>query len=304
MKLKSGRIAVALLAIGLSIGLVMQVQAATPPPGPVDGSVGVEGVIPSNPPTRAATIATPTNGQTFTTIPVTVRGLCPANTLIKVFSNEIFVGSATCTNGSYSVDVSLFSGRNDLIARVFDALDQQGPDSNTVTVTYNDAQFAQFGSHVLITSQYARRAAAPNEVLQWPVIVSSGLGPYALSVDWGDGTPIELMSRPFAGVIDFRHTYKTSGVYRVTFKVVDTNGTTGYLQVIAVVTGATEGKTGSANGVSGSGATTDENGKTIVTQREIAWWPMTLMIVPAFLTFWLGRRYELSALRKRLEQDY
>ncbi len=155
---------------------------------------------------------------------------------------------------------------------------------------------------MLITSQYARRAAAPNQVLEWPVIISSGLGPYALSVDWGDGTPTELLSQPFAGVINFRHTYKSSGVYRVTFKVADTNGTTGYLQVVAVITGAIEGKTGSANGVNGSGSGDDN--KTIVTRQEIAWWPMTIMIVPAFLTFWLGRRYELSALRKRLEQDY
>lgn len=291
-----------LVLVGMATAMVVATaNAAIPPPGPQSGTVGVEGTIPSDPPTQAASIATPTNGQTFSTIPITVRGVCPANTLIKVFSNEIFIGSAPCTNGSYSVDVSLFSGRNDLVARVFDALDQQGPDSNVVTVTFNDAQFAQFGSHVLITSQYARRAAAPNEVLQWPVIVSSGLGPYALSVDWGDGTPVELLSRPFAGIIDFRHTYKSSGVYRVTFKVVDTNGTTGYLQVVAVITGAIEGKTGSASSTAGDGA---GGNKTIVTQREIAWWPMALMIVPAFLTFWLGRRYELSALRKRLEQDY
>lgn len=274
------------------LGIYTTTYAVSPTPAPQSGSVGVEGRISSPAPTQAATIGVPRNGQTFTSIPITVSGLCPANTLVKIFSNEIFVGSAVCANGSYSLQISLFSGRNDLIARVFDSLDQQGPDSAVVTVTFNDAQFAQFGTHVAITSQYARRAADPGKQLEWPIVIAGGLGPYALSVDWGDGTPAELHSEPFAGTFTLRHTYKASGVYNVTFKVVDHNGTAGFLQVIAVATGNI-----------GTNDTDGKPEKTVIIQREILWWPMALFILPSILSFWLGMRYELSRLRRQLAQD-
>lgn len=296
MKMHRKLVLLVLVMVGLAgVLAVDKAMALIPPPGPQDGTVGVEGFIPSNPPTQAASIVSPANGQNFTSIPVTVSGFCPADTIVKIFSNEVFVGSVDCANNSYSLQVSLFSGRNDLVARVFDALDQQGPDSSIVTVNFTDAQFAQFGSHVLITSQYSRRAAAPNAVMEWPVIISSGLGPYALTVDWADGSPPDLMSIPFAGVVTLKHTYKIPGIYRVTFKVVDVNGTSGYLQVVAVVTGSTQGSLNKA----GSQAQ-----KTIVTKKEVLWWPMAILILPIIASFWLGRRYELSALRKRLEREY
>lgn len=113
----------------VGLGIVSPVFAQTPmtPPGPASGSVGLEGTISSPPPTRAATITTPVNGRAFDTTPITVNGLCPQGVMVKLFSNNIFVGSVRCTNGSYSLQIDLFSGQNDLIARVFDDLDQAGP---------------------------------------------------------------------------------------------------------------------------------------------------------------------------------
>lgn len=285
---------VASAAIVAVATLSTQVRAAIPPPGPKDGSVGVEGTIPSPAPTQAATIVQPANGQTFSTTPVTVSGFCPANTIVKIFSNGIFVGSAVCTNNSYTLQVSLFSGKNDLVARVFDALDQQGPDSNVVSVTFNDAQFNQFGSRVLLTSQYARRAADPSQTLSWPIILSGGIGPYAITVDWGDGSAVDLKSVPFAGVVNLDHVYKVAGTYKVTFKAVDANGTSAYLQVIAVAVGAS--KTNQSASSSSQQSTTVES--------RVSWQPMAGMALFAPISFWLGRRYELAALRKRIEQEY
>ena len=107
---------------------------------------------------------------------------------LKIFSNNVFIGSTTCRGGSYTLQTTLFAGANALVARVYDALDQTGPDSNTVNVTYNDAQFAQFGTVVSLTSLYARRGVNPGTSLSWPLILSGGVGPYAVSVDWGDGS--------------------------------------------------------------------------------------------------------------------
>lgn len=271
-----------------------QVLAQTPPPGPTDSSVGVEGTISGPPPTQAATIVSPANGQTFTTVPVTITGSCPAGTMIKIFSNNIFVGSAQCNGGSYSLQISLFAGQNDLVARVFDALDQEGPASPTITITFNDPQFGQFGNQVLLTSQFARRAADPGSLLTWPVTLSGGVGPYALSADWGDGTPTELKSQDFAGIVNLTHTYRDAGIYRVIFKVTDRNGSSSFLQVIAVV-----------NGAGGTNRTVeDSGGETVITERRVLWQPAAALITFLPVTFWLGRKYELNALRRRLEREY
>lgn len=259
---------------------------------PQNSSLGLEATVPGAAPTQAATVATPTNGQVFTSIPITVAGLCKAGLLIKVFSNNVFVGSATCeSNGSYSLKIDLFSGRNDLVARVYDALDQQGPDSNVVSVTFNDAQFIQFGSHVSVTSNYARLGADPGAVLSWPIIVSGGRSPYALSVDWGDGNGGDLRTIAFAGEQNITHTYTQAGVYAIVVKVSDANGTSAYLQVV----GVGNGKISGALNNSGQGTT--------VTKSVVLWQPLLAALPLLLIAFWLGQRYELYAIRRSIESS-
>lgn len=258
---------------------------------PQAGSIGLEGKIPSAPPTRGATITTPGNGQAFSRTPITVAGLCPKGLLVKVFSNNVFVGSVQCDTGSYSIQVDLFSGANELVARVYDAFDQAGPDSNLVRVTYNDAQFNPFGYSLLsLTSSFAQRGANPGATLTWPVILSGGTGPYAISVDWGDNKATDLISQQFTGTIDLKHVYDSAGMYRVIVKATDKNGLSAYLQLVAVANGAI-----TANTV-GDG---NKNGQTVVTR--IMWLPAAVSLALIGVAFWLGKRYELAAIRKHLE---
>jgi hypothetical protein len=267
------------------------VSAADLPANPVDGAIGIEGKMPSAPPKRGATITTPTNGQVFTSIPVTVSGLCPTGLLVKIFSNNVFVGATICEGGSYTILVDLFSGRNDLVARVFDNLDQPGPDSNTVTVTFNDDQFNPTSGQLLsLTSSFAQRGADPGERLTWPVILSGGTGPYAISVDWDDEKSNDLISTEFTGTIDLSHIYDNAGIYKVVVKATDKNGLVAYLQLIAV-----------ANGAIATGANGDDDSVLRVITR-ILWIPTLIALPLILLSFWLGRRYELAALRKHLEE--
>jgi len=264
---------------------------------PQSGSVGLQGTVASPPPTQAATIGVPGNGQTFTTMPITISGLCKTGLLVKVYSNNIFIGAATCAGGSYSIQANLFSGQNSLVARVYDSLDQAGPDSNTVTVTFNDAQFAQFGTRVSLSSPYAQLGADPGKELDWPIIISGGVGPYAVSADWGDGTSPSLQSETFPGNITIKHTYTSAGIYKVIVKATDKNGTVAFLQLVGVANGKVS--QGTVGGGSSSTGTTGIN----TTKTNIIWWPMLLLMPLIFSSFWLGRRHELFSIRKQLERS-
>lgn len=267
------------------------VSAQSSVQNPQSGSVGVEGRIPSQPPKIAATITSPRTGQTFDRTPVTVTGLCTRGLLVKIFSNNVFIGSVACTNGSYSIQVDLFSGRNDLVARIFDQFDQPGPDSNIVTVTLNDNQFNPIGGTPLrLTSNFAQRGANPGQTLTWPIILSGGTGPFAISVDWGDGTSADLISSEFGGTIDLSHVYASAGLYTITVKATDKNGLSAFLQLVGVANGAIV-------------TNADEKKEEPEVISKVLWIPAAVLLPMVAVSFWLGRRYELAVLRKHLERQ-
>lgn len=270
--------------------LVLYDQPAMAVTNQSSGAVGLQGVIPSAPPSRGATITVPGNNTVFTSTPITISGLCPTGLLVKVFSNNVFVGSIVCSGGSYSLQIDLFSGQNDLVARVYDALDQAGPDSNAVIVTFNDAQFLTFGTRVTLSSIYAERGAPPGQEIQWPVLLNGGTEPYAISIDWGDGSPTELFSQSTSGTLALKHTYKIAGIYKVIIKATDKNGTSAFLQLVGQGTGAVQSNSSKDNGG-------------LVIKKELLWWPSVAMFPLIGASFWVGRRHELFSLRKSLEKS-
>jgi len=275
------------LLIGRSLTASAQVN-------PQSGSIGLQGTISTPPPKTGATITTPANGQNFTQVPITVAGICPTGLLVKLFSNNVFVGSTQCANGSFSLQIDLFSGTNDLIARVYDKLDQAGPDSNTITVTYNNTQFINLGPLVTITSDFAKRGANPGQQLTWPIVINGGTAPYALSVNWGDGSSPSLQSVTISGPLTLTHTYQNSGSYTITIQVSDKNGEIGFLQVVGIANGPAS--------QTNAGTSTTPNGSTKVVTQFI-WWPSLLALPLIVAAFWLGRRYELLSLRQQLEHS-
>jgi hypothetical protein len=283
-----------LLILVLQGGLPGVVGAVDTSQNPQSGSVGLEGSISTAPPSKAGTIATPRDGAVFTSIPITVAGLCTTGNLVKIFDNNVFVGSTLCVSNSYSLKIDLFSGGNQLVARVYDALDQAGPDSNSVNVTFNDAQFAQFASRVSLTSIYARRGAFPGDELTWPLALSGGTGPYAVSVDWGDGSAPALQSQSVAGSFDAKHTYSNAGVYTVTVRATDKNGVAAFLQLVAVANGATQHDS--------TGSAAKKGNTTTGGAAKVLWLPTAFTVGLLPVIFWLGRRHELYVLRKSLDQ--
>lgn len=277
------------ISVALSLANVTPVHAAQE-----QGSVGLTGQISAPPPGAGATISVPGNGQTFNAIPITVSGLCPGDLLIKLFKNNIFAGSTQCKNGSFSLQIDLFNGQNDLVARVYDALDQAGPDSNTVTVNFASPNPIT-GSQISLTTSYAKRGANPGQALTWPIILSGGTGPYAISVDWGDGKTLDLISQQFPGTINLEHVYDSAGVYNIIIKASDKNGSVAFLQLVGVANGplSQEQQAGSADA---------DGSSTQTPAAKVVWWPAAILLPFLLSTFWLGKKYELKVLRRKIEK--
>jgi len=260
-----------------------------PNPDPKPGSYGLEATKQQPPPTQGATITTPGAGASFTTSPTTVNGICPTGLLVQIYDNNVMVGAVMCVNGSFSAQISLFAGINELSAIVYDDLEQAGPISNIVSVTYTDTRFTAFGALVTLTSTYGRRSAAATSELTYPLQLAGGSGPYAFSIDWADGTATELKSQALAGLVALSHTYKKAGIYQVNVKVTDVNGVSAFLQVIALANGK----------VDAAAATTG----TPTTTTKILWIPALVAVVLLLPTYWLGRRSQIVSLRNKMLKD-
>ena len=265
-----------------------------PNPDPAPGGYGLQATKKQAAPTQGATITVPGNGASFTDSPITVQGICPTDLLVQLYNNNVMVGAVMCENGSFTIEVSLFAGINELKAAVYDAVDQTGPESNVVTVTYTNARFSAFGELVTLTSNYGRRAAAAGAQLSWPLQLSGGTGPYAFSIDWGDGSDPQLMSQALAGAFSIGHVYKNGGIYQINIRVTDANGVTAFLQLIAV-----------SNGTAGppTGVTEGDGGGAVRERVIILWVPAAVALILLFPTYWLGRRSQLVSLRNRMLKE-
>ncbi len=283
-------IGVCLLALFVSVSPVLALTPI-PTPDPKPGSYGLEATKTQPPPTVGATITTPGNSASFSTSPTTVNGICPNGLLVQVYDNGVLVGSVMCTGGSFSVQVSLFAGTNELSAIVYDDLDQPGPTSNIITVTYTDTRFTAFGALITLTSSYGRRSAAAGSELGWPLQLSGGTGPYAFSIDWGDGSPTELKSQALAGLVTISHVYKKAGIYQVNIKVTDTNGVSAFLQVIALANGKVDGTSTPDTKPAATGTTT------------VLWIPALIALILLVPAYWLGRRSQIVSLRNKMLKD-
>lgn len=287
---------IALALCLLSFGPALAFATAPPAVNPQGNSIGLEGHITGNAPSQPPTITTPSNGSSFTSLPIRVSGLCASNYLIEIFKNDVFSGSVQCSGGSYNLQIDLFSGRNDLIARAYDGLNRASPDSARVSVNFND-QVAAAGPQLTLSSAYASRGADPGTELNWPLTISGGTPPYALSIGWGDGSDPGLLSEQFSGNFNASHIYKFAGSFNVTIKATDAKGSVAFLQLVGVGNGAVNGTTtSSVNTGKTSGSSSQPAGR-------VLWAPIIVLAALVGVSFWLGQMHQVAAARSRLNRQ-
>lgn len=282
----------ALLLLLVGFLLTNYTAAAWTRPDPQAGSVGISGVMPGKPPTVAATISIPKDGQRFNETPITVSGSCPKDTLVELFKNDIFAGSSVCTlDGTYTLQIDLLNGQNSLVARVFDALNQQGPDSNKVIVFY-DALPAQGspitslnfgGDQLLINTDAIFRGAFPDKEMSIPLDILGGRAPYALNIQWGDSTN-KVVSRTDNTSFRTSHTYQKAGTYQLSIQATDADGRVAFITVASIVNGQPDPEIFAAN-----------NTKTTVNGLLLLW-PLYAATFAVVVSFWFGEWREKRLL--------
>lgn len=282
-----------LLVVGLSL---IAYTAAASSPGPEAGSIGLSGIVPGKPPTVAATITGPADGLHFTTSPIAFSGTCPADTLVEIYKNDIFAGSTTCTDsGTFSIQIDLLSGSNKIIARVYDALNQPGPDSNALTETY-DVLPAESGaltpldfgdSQLLLNTDAVFRGSFPGQAMTVPIGILGGTPPYAVNIQWGDADD-KVLPRSNNETFNADHTYSKPGTYQVSIQATDAAGRVAFITVASIV-----------NGQPSTSAAAASTTPTSTTNQLLVLWPLYTSAVGIVLSFWLGERREKQILRKR-----
>jgi hypothetical protein len=266
-------------------------QASTPYTGPEAGSVSVTGTLPKPPPKVGATITVPSKGQRFSISPITVSGTCPENTLIEIYKNDIFAGSAPCEDGGkYAVQIDLLFGQNVLIARDYDVLNQAGPDSSPVTVFY-DALPSQtaalslfnFGDkQLLLNTDAVYRGVFPQQQLNVPISILGGTPPYALNVQWGDSSN-KVIPRGDNLAFNATHVYKKPGTFQISLQATDSHENVAFLTVAAIVNGQPPVLAAVTNN------------KTPV-NKLLVLWPVYASAATIVFSFWLGERREKRVL--------
>ncbi len=291
--------------------------------------------VPGPAPTQAATIDNPIGGTHFTSQPIDVSGTCPSSTYVSLYRNGKFSGVALCqADNKYSLQTGLFVGNNELQVYVFSLTDVPGPVSNSVNVVYslplqpdptpqpsqpgstaapaptsNSGSSARGGTGqtpadpLVFKTDFKYTGQYTGKNNTWRLDISGGNPPYAISVDWGDGST-SLISRPSAGVFSVDHVYKAAGAYKgsyiVKFKASDASGAQAFLQLLTIVNDppSATGVTTKSDLFGGGSDSAPTYLQTIL--RYI--WPGYGIVVLMLLSFWLGERREYRNLKPRLKK--
>lgn len=227
---------------GLVLFLLIFAPAATANAQTESGSISIGGTVLGPAPENPPTIDVPVHNSSTNDKQVRVSGVCQSGLVIKVFRNAIFAGSALCQqDNSYEVTIDVIEGRNDLLARQYDLLNQPSPDSDKVVVfcaseasTPSQTSVAKF--QLVIDYDYHFQGIFVGEGFRLPIHFVGGTGPYAVSVDWGDNNS-DVASREETGEFFMDHTYETSGPKTVRIKVSDAENQQASLEFALIVSG-------------------------------------------------------------------
>lgn len=266
----------------------------------------VNAVVPYDPPTVAAVITTPSDekGTVFYDAQQTISGTCQLQNpraVVSIWKAQTVLGSAECSDGTFSIPVILHLGENNLVARTANANGIYGPDSTKLMVqlknpikvdplppgvnqpvTVEDYQEATNQGGI---TNLSLSTEAPFEVLPATkqatvkVVVDGGQQPYVLQLKWGDGsTESHTISEP--GTYEFTHTYLVHKTYSVFVAVRDVLGA--YTEYMFAVISGTKAQADSSANASTNTSTQSGPWRFV----GIVWYYWIVIIVATLFLIW------------------
>jgi hypothetical protein len=135
-----------LLVLGIFV-----VSSMTTPQAKADGltiDAAVDAPLVANP----ATIQSHYNEQHVQEAEVTIAGTCSPWSYVQLFQNGRLVGVSACTTMAYSVQSILDVGRNELVARIYNLTNNEGPVMTPIVVYYDASSAVSEASTPIPTS--------------------------------------------------------------------------------------------------------------------------------------------------------
>ena len=296
-----GILAILVIMVGIILATFSVSSFVSASPGPASSSISLTGIMPEKPPTVAASISSPNSQQVFYSSPITVSGNCPKNTIVEVFTNNIFAGSTPCTDtGTYSLQISLLYGSNSITSIDYDALNQAGPASQPISVTYNaQAPISDLlsninftGTQLILNSQAVFRGTFPGQTVYIPINILGGVPPFAINVEWGDNKNQVIPSNNNT-TINASHTYSRPGTYKVTIQASDNQQRIAFLTIAVIVNGPL---TNGTYGPQSTNLTSSNGSSSSLSSKLVVLWPMYAISATLVISFWLGEKREKKVL--------
>ncbi len=243
-----------------------------------DGTVSVNAIVNGPAPTIGAVITSPVEGQTLTDKDIIeVNGTCAVGTFVVVKDNDSIAGSTNCTTaGTFNLMIQIQLGANVLSALNYDDINQSGPATPVINITAKSttistpvqnqpqkkpvlpdnpsvipdvqpdlgdcSSFKPINIPVTTEPHIAvvclPRLFFPGIQQVMGILTWGGTPPYAVNINWGDGSEDTLLSIPTAGYRTVTFQYAFSDAYRIEFRLTDKNDKTAYVQTTAQVSGS------------------------------------------------------------------
>ncbi|MFZ2544851.1 MAG: hypothetical protein WAW80_02655 [Candidatus Saccharimonadales bacterium] len=196
----------------------------------------VTAVVPAVMPDGAPVITSPKDNSSINSGQVQITGTCPTSqplVIIAIYDNDVLAGSGQCmADGTFSVSITLYVGNNTIVAIMHTMTGQIGAKSTIININRVSSIHQSFGIPLrIIGSDVFLQISADGGVV-WRGQVVGGVAPYALKIDWGDGTTDSYEITDQAEQM-FPHTYKDRQFYKVIISVVDANGDAQSIQTTA-----------------------------------------------------------------------
>lgn len=241
-----------------------------------NGQLTVNAVVPGLPPSSGAVITTPQAKSKVKNSLLQIAGTCPSGNITAIYNNGTFTGSTICTDQSlFQTTIQVTKGINTIQAQNYDNLNQAGPATDQIEISYEPEvvdQPATLNTTADITidlsipdSPAPQPTAQPcyedphgwstpsglgmlipcitrnvfvGEKLELPVNIAGGVGPYALSVDWGDADQPQLYSLQTSGWHTVSHVYKVPQIKGISLRLADSKGLSYQMESVVEVNGS------------------------------------------------------------------